>query len=814
MEQFNPDTNSVRARETSVAEGGGRLVSGFKPVEPIRLNIRKIVELALRSGDIDNRFVESDVMQKGAKAHRKLQKSMGENYKSEVPLSMEAEIAGIPVLLSGRADGVLTHDDGSVTIDEIKTTTLGLPQLSAQRARHEGQAKCYAMMLCSKMPVKPPKITVQLTYYQLETGELERFHIDYSLDDIINFFSGLLKEYGRFLRFELEWAEIRNKSAREMAFPFDGYRKGQREMAVAAYRAIEKGKKLYAQAPTGIGKTLASLFPAVKAAGEGKAGRLFYLTAKTVTRVVAEDAMRLMMTSRLRFKTVSLRAKEKICKNDYINCNPIHCKYAQGHYDRINEALLDIIQNNDLITPEVILKYSGEYRVCPFETALDLTLWADLIICDYNHVFDPVVYLKRFFSEPGGNYVFLIDEAHNLADRVRDMYTAALKKSELSALKSVLKDKSKAAAGVRRCITGVNKRLSALREDLQGGRDMASDAQDTELAAAVNKLTEACAEWLAEERNSQHPAQEELLAVYFGALEFLNISELFDEHYAAITEAFGRDVKYTLFCLDPSEVIGKRLSLAKSSVLFSATLTPLPYHREILGGGGGDGMIALNSPFDSKKLLLIAHRGVSTKYADRPASLRPVAEAIYAAVSKKRGNYMVYFPSFEYLNQVLEVFAEQFPDIATTIQDRQMDEDSRASFLASFDAENMETLVGFCVMGGIFSEGIDLKGERLIGSIIVGVGLPKISLRQDLIRDYFDKTNGGGYDYAYVFPGMNKVMQAAGRVIRSEDDYGFVLLIDSRFGTAKYKAMYPEFWSHMRMINTEQELKKAMEDFK
>ncbi|MCL2033960.1 MAG: ATP-dependent DNA helicase [Oscillospiraceae bacterium] len=782
-------------------------------MEPIKLSIRKIVELTLRGGDIDNRFVESGVMQKGAKAHRKLQKSMGKNYKSEVNLSMETEINGIPVLISGRADGVITHSDGSITVDEIKTTTLELSRLYAQRGQHEGQAKCYAMMLCSGMTVKPPKITVQLTYYQLETGELERFSTDYSLDDIIKYFNELINKYSELFRFEFEWAKIRNNSAREMAFPFDAYRKGQREMAVAAYRAIEKGKKLYAQAPTGIGKTLAVLFPAVKAVGEGKAGKLFYLTAKTVTRAVAEDAMRLLMENKLRLKTVSLRAKEKICTNDNINCNPVNCRYARGHYDRVNGAILDLIENNDLITPDVILEYCEKHRVCPFETALDLTLWVDLIVCDYNHVFDPVVYLKRFFTEPG-DYVFLIDEAHNLADRVRDMYTASLRKSDLSALKSEIKDKTKVAAGVRRSITAVNKRLNALREALHDKREVTGDTQDELLAEAVYKLTQACDEWLAEERNTQHPLQENLLKVYFGALEYLNISELFDERYAAITEAFGRDMKYTLFCLDPSRIIEKRLSLAKSGIIFSATLTPLPYHREILGGDELDGMIALNSPFDSEKLMLIAHRGISTKYVDRPKSLTPVAEAIYAAVSKKRGNYMAYFPSFEYLSQVSEVFTSRFPDIATIIQDRQMDEDSRVNFLKNFDAENTETLVGFCVMGGIFSEGIDLKGERLIGSVIVGVGLPKISLRQDLIRDYFDgATNGWGYDYAYVFPGMNKVLQAAGRVIRSEDDYGLVLLIDCRFGTEKYKAMYPKFWSHMRMIDTTKELKTALEDF-
>jgi len=332
-------------------------------------------------------------------------------------------------------------------------------------------------------------------------------------------------------------------------------------------------------------------------------------------------------------------------------------------------------------------------------------------------------------------------------------------------------------------------------------------------AALVTLFTTAAEEWLALEQNGAHPLHGEVLELYFDALAFLGICERYDERFVTITEIFGSEVIYTLYCLDPSKIIGEMLGRAKASILFSATLTPLPYYREILGGTEEDRILSLSSPFEEARLLLAAHCGISTKYADREASIRPIAEAIDLAVSRHKGNYLVFFPSHEYMRKVYTEFCEWYPGVQTLLQQSSMDEEARGDFLRRFDAENEETLVGFCVLGGIFSEGIDLKGERLIGSVIVGVGLPGISLRQDLIRDYFNRKNGRGYDYAYVFPGMNKVLQAAGRVIRSETDYGVVLLIDSRFGTQGYRDLYPSHWSGLRFVRSLQELDQLTADF-
>lgn len=781
-------------------------------MRPIQLSVRKVVEWALRCGDIDSRYVDSSAMMDGAKAHRKLQKSMGKDYQSEVSLRIQTMMGSIPVVIQGRADGVLQLED-SLTIDEIKTTTLPLDRLYEQRELHVGQAKCYAYMLLQTMEQPPQEVIIQLTYYQLDTQELQRHRWQVTVQELESFFSDLMERYSVWLHYERNWKELRDASIRATKFPFSTYRKGQRELAVAVYRTIERQKKLYVQAPTGIGKTLSSLFPSIKAIAEEKAEKLFYLTAKTVTRTVAEDAVRMLVGRGLRFKSVTLRAKEKICLQEQTICNPDACPYAKGHYDRINDALLDILQANDLIIPSLVGNYAEKHRVCPHELALDLATWADLVICDYNHVFDPTVYLKRFFSDNNGGYVFLIDEAHNLADRVRDMYTVALNKQDFFRLKRDLTDKNPVAARLRKTMGSVNQYLTEIRKNCGQETSLVVRELDTELLVLTRGFITAAEEWLAAEQRTAHPLHHDVLALYFEALSFASISQLYDERYATITELNGGSISVTLFCMDPSQIIAEALKRAKATIFFSATLTPLPFYREVLGGNQEDWLLSLPSPFDQSRLLLLAHCGISTKYTDRPDSLLPIAQAIYLAVSRKRGNYLVYFPSYAYMGQVQELFALEYPLVNTVVQHNSMDEEERTVFLKRFHGENLETLVGFCVLGGIFSEGIDLVGERLIGTVIVGVGLPGISLRQDLIRDYYNSISGTGYNYAYVFPGMNKVLQAAGRVIRSETDYGVVLLIDSRFHTARYRDLYPSHWSELQTIYTTGQLEKKVADF-
>ena len=776
-------------------------------MKPFKVSVRKVVEFVLRCGDIDSRYVDGSAMQDGARVHRKIQKTMGEAYQSEVALSLETEAGGIPILLQGRADGVLTGPDGTVTVDEIKATTLSLERLYEQQSTlHLGQAKCYAYMLLASMEEPPDAVTLQLTYYQLETEEIERHTFVVTKEELSAFFHDLMERYSEWIRFERGWKEIRTESAKAVCFPFPAYRKGQRELAKAVYQTVLEKKKLYAQAPTGIGKTLSTIFPSVKAVGEGKTEKIFYLTAKTVTRAVAEDSIRLLAGNGLRFKSVTLRAKNKICFCEEPVCNPDACRYARGHYDRVNDALLELLQNNDLVTPAVVEKYAHKHTVCPYELALDVSLWADMVVCDYNHVFDPVVYLRRFFNNDAGDYVFLIDEAHNLVDRVRDMYTTEVRASAFRQLRKQLKEEKTApSVQLRKAAGSVIKYLSDVKKALGEKQQSTEKEPDALLGVLLKVFAQAAEEWLAAEKYHLSPLQNEVLELFFQVRGFLDIAELYDERYVTLTEAFGHELVRTLLCLDPSEIIRQKLKLAQASVLFSATLTPLPYYREILGGEEGDYLMALPSPYEQERLLLLAHGGISTKYTDRERSCQPIADLLYAATAQKKGNYMVYFPSYAYLQQVYARFTETYPAVRTLLQEGTMEEAERTLFLEQFDRENPETLLGFCVLGGIFSEGIDLKGERLVGTVIVGVGLPRLSMRQDLIRTYFNQKNGMGYEYAYVYPGMNKVLQAAGRVIRSESDYGMVLLVDSRFHTEAYQRLYPAHWKGMRRIKTTEE---------
>jgi len=774
----------------------------------------------MQSGDIDSSFRDSSAMHRGSAAHRKIQKAAGECYQKEVSLKLDLKIDDIHITLQGRADGIITNDDGAIMIDEIKSTTMPLDALFRQHEQHLAQGKCYAYMYLQTLENRPESIAVQLTYYHLESQEIKRHEWGFTSEQLEIFFDDLIDKYAYWLRFERDWVVTRDESIAHTDFPFEKYRSGQRELAVAAYRCILAQKKLYAAAPTGIGKTLSVLFPSIKAMRESHVDKLFYLTAKTVTRAVAEDAVRLMAAKHgLRMKVVTLRAKEKVCPgNDgdgggKCACNPEQCSRARGHFDRINDALADLLENNDLITADVVTDYARKHRVCPHEYALDASLWCDLIIGDYNHVFDPTVYLRRFFGsekEPEDkNYTFLIDEAHNLADRVRDMYTVALSKAAFGFVRGRLRGKDSITRALRKALRDINTYLSDVRKKRGHQQNYVQPEQDLEFKELVILFFVAAGEWLAANKNNIHEVTEDLLKLYFDVQKFLLISEIYDEHFVSITEMQNNDTIMTLFCLDPSNVIAAMLARGKAAIIFSATLTPLPYYRDILGGNENDIMLSLPSPFDPARLAIAAHCGISTKYTDRQSSYTPIAEAIAAVISRKSGNYFVFFPSYDYMHMVHEVFTQKHPEIRTLLQKGEMAEEKREAFLREFDDGNTEALVGFVVLGGIFSEGIDLKGGRLIGSIIVSVGIPPISLRADLIRSYFDRRNGQGYDYAYTFPGMNKVLQAAGRVIRTETDEGIVLLIDSRYSWAKYRGLMPVHWTNVYTLWNTRDFEKC-----
>lgn len=778
----------------------------------VKLPVRQLVEFVLRQGSIDNRSSGMDRANVGARVHRRLQKAGGENYNSEVFLSYTSEYKGITFTVEGRADGIITENE-SVCIDEIKTTVSPLNEITEDfNPLHWAQAMCYAYFYAAQNSLH--EISVRLTYVHLDDddsftdNDIKHFERVYTVEELASNYRDLLERYLKWANFVCDWAAIRTDSIKQLPFPFDEYRRGQRTLAVITYKTIEEKGIAFCQAPTGIGKTISTLFPAVKSIGEGLAERIFYLTAKTLTRQAAENALEQMRSKGMRLKSVTLTAKEKICFLEECTCNPEQCPYADGHFDRVNTAIYDLIQKYDHFSRERIEQTALEHTVCPFELELDLTLWSDCIICDYNYLFDPVMYLKRFFAAGHGDYVFLVDEAHNLVDRAREMYSATLTKSAFYEIKKKIPEGQRK---MLKAFNAVNRQFIELRKAAEEDNYIEQKAPLDSFNKEIDKFIRFCEEWLKKSDNS--PLHDEMLEVYFDALFYSRIAELYDEHYITAVQILGGDVFVRQCCLDPSDLLREAMEKGRAAVLFSATLTPLDYFSAVLGGDETSCRMALPSPYERDHLkLLIAHT-ISTRYKDREAGHRTIAELIARTIQAKTGNYIVYFPSYSYMNEVYTEFHEQYGEVNTLVQHSGMDEQEREAFLAQFDGQNSSTLIGFCVLGGIYSEGIDLKGERLIGTIIVGVGLPQIGREQDRIKEYYNRSGKDGFAFAYQYPGMNKVLQAAGRVIRGENDRGVVLLIDDRFNTPSYLGLFPEHWRGCRLVGTPEALERELRDF-
>lgn len=772
----------------------------------IKISVRNLVEFILRSGDLDSRFRGSSRAVEGTKAHQKIQKSAPDNYNSEVHLKNDFEYKGFKFVIEGRADGIITEEDKTI-IDEIKSTTRPLELIDEDyNPLHWAQAKCYGYIYSKDNQLG--EIDIQVTYYQLDTDEIKILTNTFTYDELEGFFFDLIEKYLVWASLINQWISERDISIKSMDFPFGNYRKGQRQLAVAVYRTITEEKKLFAQAPTGIGKTISTLFPAIKAIGEGYSSKIFYLTAKTITRQVAEDTLKLLLNKGLSLKFLTLTAKDKICFKEESNCNPDHCEFARGHFNRVNDALMDILENENMITRETVEKYSTKHNICPFEFSLDLAMWVDCVICDYNYAFDPRVYLKRFFSDNNGDYIFLVDEAHNLVDRSREMFSAELYKKPMLELKRIMKDKSNKIA---KALNKMNSFMLKLKKKCVDDDFYIQEEEITDIYPILRKFIKESEEWLV--GNERVEGHKKLLDLYFQVFAFLKISELYDKRYVTYIEKSKSDVRLRLFCVDPSYLLSEAVKRGKSAVFFSATLTPLSYFRSTLGGDVEDYKMALSSPFDKKNLKLLINSNISTKYRNRDKSYVPIAEYLNVVVNQKSGNYLVFFPSYAYMNQVYDTFVENYPDVAVIKQSTKMTEDEREGFLASFIADNEDTLLGFAVMGGIFSEGIDLTGERLSGAVIIGVGLPQICLERNIIRDFFDEKSNTGFEYAYMYPGMNKVLQAAGRVIRTEEDKGIVLLLDERFSYSHYKRLFPDKWSINKSVRNTKDIEGHLSSF-
>lgn len=759
----------------------------------IRISVRNLVEFILREGDIDNRTgggQDPENMQMGSRIHRKIQRQMGSDYQAEVPLKTEIVCDGFTLKIEGRADGLI-HTKEQVMVDEIKGVLRELDRVQEPAGIHLAQAKCYASMVAEQEGVD--EIGVQMTYCQMETEEVKRFQYSYQSNELKVWFDEVIRQYEKWAKFQIEWRKARNASIKGIEFPFP-YRKGQRELAVSVYRTILRKKKLFIQAPTGVGKTISTVFPAVKAVGEELGEKIFYLTAKTITRTVAEQAFETLREQNLKFKVITLTAKEKICFCEETSCNPDDCPYAKGHFDRVNDAVYELLMREDVMSREVLEAQARKHKVCPFEMALDVSTWVDGVICDYNYVFDPDARLRRFFAEGGaGGYLFLIDEAHNLVERGRQMYSAELCKEDFLAVKKLVKGEAPRFA---KRLEACNKILLAMKKECENYKVLDNIShfgiQLMNVLSETDRYLEECVD---------KEVRETVLDFYFQVRSFLNIYDGLDENYVVYTEyqENGRFV-LKLFCVNPAANLQKCLDKGNSAVFFSATLLPIQYYKRLLSTEKDNYAVYIDSSFDTKKRLLMNGVDVSTRYAMRSREMyQRYATYIFRVVKAKMGNYLIFFPSYRFMEDVYQEFtqllASDEEEMELVIQQKHMDEEERENFLRAFEMGREKSLIGFGVLGGIFSEGIDLTNEKLIGTLIIGTGLPQVCNEREILKSYFDQKGLYGFDYAYRYPGMNKVLQAAGRVIRTEDDRGVILLLDERFQREKGKEIFPKEWA-------------------
>lgn len=776
----------------------------MKPV--ISIAVRTLVEHRLRGGDLRVDFFGAARAVEGIRVHQQIQRNRPADYQAELPVRHTVETGDGVMCISGRIDGVFTRKDRPI-VEEIKSTRRPLDELAqSPDPVHWGQAQCYAYMWAVQEGVDT--LDVQLTYAHIPSGEIRELVRSFDLGVLAVFFNDLVDSYRQWLATLARWSAQREDSIARAEFPFAAYRPGQREMAVAVFRCIRDGGHLLAQAATGIGKTMAVLFPAVKALGERQITKIVFLTARTTGRLAAEGALDILRRKGLHVKSVSITAKEKICFEPESACLPEECPYAEGFYDRINAAV-ETAFDIDALTRDAIETVARRYRVCPFEFTLEMIPWVDCIIGDYNYAFDPRVTLQRLFQEDRGAKAVLVDEAHNLVDRSRDMFSAELDKQTLLRFRRVVKT---TLPQLYQALGSINTLLAAERRltRQQDGGSRVSKTLPRELVDRLQAFARLAEAWLS--RNITTDFRDDLLGLYFNVIRFIRVAEAYDDHYATIWRCDGEDLSVRLFCIDPSVQLNAAWEPCKAAVLFSATLTPADYFQRLLGCRRDTAKIDLVSPFPAGNMIVLSACRISTYYHQRRHSRDAVSRMIGAFVARHTGNYLVFFPSYAYLRMVRELFAARFSHIPLVTQTPEMAEADRIDFLDCFKADADQSLVGFAVMGGVFAEGIDLKGDRLTGAVIVGVGLPAICPERDLIRVYYDEVNGRGFEYAYQYPGINRVLQAAGRVIRSENDRGAVLLIDQRYGRAGYLGLLPPHW-RLSSIGGPHDIESALRGF-
>ena len=854
----------------------------------IELSVRELCAMALKGGSLDNRVPPQTLFRRaneGREVHEKLRAlresgvglsrpaeiqmprprgseemlfSVEERpeaaaqpaYHAEVVLRHVCRMEDVTFSVSGRADGVWYDPAGECMVEEIKSVS-GMADyyVRAPREADLAQLSCYGYFLCAAKGLSA--VTLRLTYARAGREEEASF-----VDSVLSA-DQLKAAYAALLRMilprakDLEERETTlRKTAKKAIFPYKEMRDAQHDMILECWRDMRAGKTLFAEAPTGIGKTIATLYPAVRCFGEGRCDKIFYLTAKNATRREAFGAVQKINEAGTPVRACVITAREGACICESAKqggnrlssyCNPDTCPYAKGYYDKVESVLRDLVDSGKTLFSGLDIRAAAQkWQVCPYELALDLSELCEIIICDYNYVFSPAVSLRRYFSEDvsgseGHRYIFLVDEAHNLPDRARDMYSGSISLSDVCRAQDALHNwETQAEQGIfpdedcfdretdSHCPTlratslddliGTLSRMSAscaesMETDADGVRRGVSldRSEPVALCETVRNLSAICDRWL--RHHLTHPLYASVDALASSLRVFRTAADYYDRYFATFVEVEGEDVRVRLSCLDPAGILRPILHKAVARVLFSATLTPNEYFADILGGDKDSVLVNFESPFPTDRLCVAVCDGVSTRFEDRNKSYRTIMSYIAAMVSAKRGNYMVYFPSYAYLDKVYALFKKKYPTVKTAVQTPGMTYAEREAFIASFTPDSKELQIGFCVLGGSFSEGVDLPGQCLIGAMIVGVGMPGLSNERNIMREYYDESRdsgdgggGEGYAYAYTYPGMTHVLQAAGRVIRRPEDFGVVVLIDDRYTAEPYLHLYPDHWEQISAV--------------
>ena len=769
----------------------------------IKMSVHQLVDFLLRKGDIDNRVYNKNTMNEGSRLHASYQRRQDSDYIAEYYLIHTFKVDDFEVTLNGRADGIISRPF-LTTIDEIKTSVMDNEEFYQEQGEwHLGQAKIYALIYALDHDLE--RMGVRLTYInQLNNSSLVK-DFKYTKEELENYVTDLIREYLEFYKLVFSQLEKRNETSELLDFPFKKFRKGQRELAKYTFAAIKNKQNLYVEAPTGIGKTMSTLFPAVKSFSNGDVDKIFYLTAKNSGVEAAFNATKLLVEKGLRVVAIQITAKEKICACPGRGCNPDECPFAKNYYGKVRNAIIEAVTHELLLSKDVITEYAMRHQICPFEYELDLSLFSDIIICDFNYLFDPIVYMRRYFDEDNYRMVGLIDEAHNLVERGRDMYSASIDYYEFKRMKNSLKDYNHKE--LKTAIRRINKLFKTYQEEKEEGYNLLDDI-DNKILNALSNFQKCCSDFMKKEHQK---VTDELKDFYFSTIRFSKIADFFDENFKFFIYKDQKEISLNIYNLDTSSVIREYLKKLETAVLFSGTLSPLDYYVQMLGGNEDSPVLKIPSPFPKENFKLMIAPNVSTTYKNRDNTILEVVDYIKTMVDQKVGNYFVFFPSYKYLNSVLAKFDDSSYELH--VQKSEMSESEKIRFLDNFQANPKTTHIAFAVLGGIFSEGIDLLHDRLIGAIIVGVGLPQISYERDLIRNYFNENEENGFEYAYVKPGMNRVMQAVGRVIRSEEDVGAVLLIDERYMHRQYQDLFKAEWNNYRVVLTIDDLKDELVSF-